>query len=49
MTRETSDGSDSFVTKNIQDVHHMKIDVVKFDGANNFRLWRCKVLHALKG
>ena len=25
----------------------MKIDVVKFDGTNNFELWRCKVMDAL--
>jgi len=30
MTGETSSESDSFVVKNIQNVHHMKIDV-KFD------------------
>ena len=38
MAGETSSGSDSFVVKNIQNVHHMKIDRVKFDGTNNFRL-----------
>ena len=25
----------------------MKIDVVKFDGKNNFGMWRCKVINAL--
>ena len=25
----------------------MKIDVVKFDGTKNFRLWRCEVVDAL--
>jgi len=25
----------------------MKIDVVKFDGKNNFGIWRCKVMDAL--
>ena len=40
-------GSDSFVVKNIQNYHHMKIDVVKFNGTNNFGLWRCKVLDEL--
>jgi len=38
MFGETSSGSDSFVVKNIQNVHHMKIDVLKFDGRNNFGL-----------
>jgi len=47
MARETSSGSDSFVVKNIQNVHHMKINVVKFDGTYNFELWRCVVMDAL--
>jgi len=25
----------------------MKIDVVKFDGKNNFGMWRCEVMDAL--
>ena len=25
----------------------MKIDVVKFDGTNNFGMWRCEVMNAL--
>jgi len=25
----------------------MKIDVVEFDGTNNFGLWRCEVMDAL--
>jgi len=25
----------------------MKIDVVKFDDTNNFRMWRCEVMDAL--
>jgi len=25
----------------------MKIDVVKFDCTNNFRMWRCEVMDAL--
>jgi len=37
----------SFVVKNIHNIHHLKIDVVKFDGINNFGLWRCEVLDAL--
>ena len=28
-------------------IHSMKIDVEKFNGINNFRLWRCEVLDAL--
>jgi len=47
MTGETSSESDSFVVKNIHNVHHMKIDVVKFDDRNNFELWRCEVMDAL--
>jgi len=39
--------SDSFVVKNIQNVHYMKIDVVKFDDTKNFRLWTCEVIDAL--
>jgi len=27
--------------------HPMKIDVVKFDGTNNFGIWRCEVMDAL--
>ena len=41
MARGTSSRSDFFIVKNIQNVHHMKIDVVKFDDTNNFELWRC--------
>ena len=47
MAEEITDGSGSFVVKNIQNVHHLKIDVVKFKGTNNFSLWRCEVLDAL--
>jgi len=46
MAGETSNKSDSFVVKNIQNVHQMRIDV-KFDGTNNVRLWRCEVMDAL--
>ena len=28
-------------------IHSMKIDVEKFNGTNNFGLWRCEVLDAL--
>ena len=27
--------------------HPLKIDVVKFDGKNNFKMWRCEVINAL--
>ena len=27
--------------------HSLKIDVVKFDGKNNFRMWRCEVMDVL--
>ena len=27
--------------------HLMKIDVVKFEGTNNFRMWRCEVMDPL--
>jgi len=27
--------------------HPLKIDVVKFDGKNNFEMWRCEVMDAL--
>ena len=44
---EEREGSDFFIVKNIQNFHHLKIDVVKFNGTNNFGLWRCNVLDAL--
>jgi len=47
LAEETFDGSSSFVLKNIQNYHHTKIDVMKFDDTNNFRLWKCEVLDAL--
>jgi len=47
MAEKASEGSGSFVVKNIQNLHHLNIDVVKFDGTNNFGLWRCEVLNAL--
>ena len=31
----------------IVNIHQSKIDVVKFDGKNNFGMWRCKVMDAL--
>jgi len=27
--------------------HPMKIDVIKFDGKNNFGMWRCELMDAL--
>jgi len=36
-----------FFVKNIQNIHHMKIDMVNLDGTNNFELWRCEVMDAL--
>jgi len=36
MVEKTSDGSGSFVVKNIQNIYHLKIDMVKFDVTNNF-------------
>ena len=27
--------------------HPMKINVVKFDGMNNFEMWRCEMMYAL--
>ena len=47
MTEEISNGNSYFVVKNMQSYHHTKIDVVEFDGINNFRLWICEVLDAL--
>ena len=47
MAGEISDGSGSFIVKNIQNVYYIKIDVVKFDGTNNFELWRCEIMDAL--
>jgi len=47
MAEETFDGNGSFIVKNIQNIHHLKIDVVKIDGTNNFELLRCEVLDAL--
>jgi len=31
----------------IVNIHHSKKDVVKFDGTNNFGIWRCEVMDAL--
>ena len=34
-------------TVKIVNIHQSKIDVVKFDGMNNFSMWRCEVMDAL--
>ena len=34
-------------TVKIVHIHQLKIDVVKFDGTNNFGVWRCEVMDAL--
>ena len=34
-------------TVKIMNSHPLKIDVVKFDGKNNFRMWRCEEMDAL--
>ena len=47
MAGETSSVSHSLVVKNIQNVHHMMIDVVMFDGTNNFGLWRDEIMDTL--
>ena len=31
----------------IMNSHPLKIDVIKFNGKNNFGMWRCKVMDAL--
>ena len=41
---EEGDESGSSAVKNIQNYHHMEIDVVKFNEINNFGFWRCEVL-----
>jgi len=38
MVEETSDGSGSFVVNSIQNIHHLKIDLEKFDETNSFEL-----------
>ena len=34
-------------TMKIVNIYQSKIDVVKFDGTNNFAMWRCKVMDVL--
>ena len=38
---------DSTSMVKIMNSHPLKIDVVKFDGQNNFEIWRCEVMDAL--
>jgi len=38
---------DSQSTMKSVNPHPMKIDVIKFDGKNNYRMWRCGVMDAL--
>ena len=38
---------DSTFTVKFVNPHPLRIDVVKFDGRNNFGMWRCKVMDAL--
>ena len=38
---------DSTSTVKFMNPHPLKIDVVKFDGKNNFGMWRCEVMDAL--
>ena len=33
--------------ESISNPHPFRIDVVKFDGKNNFGMWRCEVMDAL--
>jgi len=37
---------DSTSTKKFMNSHPLKIDVVKFDGMNNFGMWKCEVMDA---
>ena len=38
---------DSTSTVKSVNLHPLRIDVVKFDGKNNFVMWRCEVMDAL--
>ena len=38
---------DSTSTVKFMNSYPLKIDVVKFDGKNNFGVWRCEVMDAL--
>ena len=37
----------STYTVKIMNPHPLKIDVVRFNGKNNFEMWRCEVIDAL--
>ena len=39
-------GENQFTVKFLNP-HLMKINVIKFDGTNNFEMWRCEVIDAL--
>ena len=45
LLKEMAENSQSMVT--IVNIHQSKIDVVKFDGTNNFGMWRCDVMNVL--
>ena len=38
---------DSIYMVKTMNPHQLKIDVMKFDGKNNFKMWRCEVMDAL--
>ena len=38
---------DSISTVKSVNPHPLRIDVVKFDGKNNFGMWRCEMMDAL--
>jgi len=38
---------DSSTTVKSVNPHPLKIDVIKFDGKNNFEMWRCEKMDAL--
>ena len=35
------------ISGKFMNLHPMRIDVVKFNGTNNFGMWRCEVMDAL--
>ena len=37
----------SQLAEKIMNIHQSKLDVVNFDGINNFEIWRCEVMDAL--
>jgi len=39
-------GDSTFMVKSVNP-HPLRIDVVKFDGKNNFGMWRCEAMDAL--